>query len=380
MKIIAIIQARMNSSRLPGKVMKQILNKPILYHIVKRVERSKLIDNVIIATTNDASDDKIYDYCQKQKICIYRGEQEDVFDRFYQITKLIKPEIIIRITCDCGLIDPIIIDNMIEYFQKNEYDYINNTALVKNSYPDGMDVEICNYESLMKINKLTKNNKPREHFKYCFYNHADIIRIKKYEYVNNKYNHLNLNTIHLSIDNQFDFNLIKNIYQYFKHNMFNYEEVLEYLNNNSQLLKISLEDKKVSIGPQKYIEAKKFIPGGTQLLSKRPELFLPNQWPTYYNKVNGIEVADLDGNKLIDMCYNGIGSTILGACDPYVNSKVHRAIDKGNMSTLNSPYELKLAKLLCKLHPWADMVRYARSGGEACTIAVRISRAYTGRM
>ncbi len=132
-------------------------------------------------------------------------------------------------------------------------------------------------------------------------------------------------------------------------------------------------------GQRLYEKAKKRIPGGTQLLSKRPEMFLPEQWPAYYSKARGVEVWDLDGNRYTDMSYNGIGSCILGAADPDVDDAVRAAISTGTMSTLNAPEEVALADLLCELHPWAGMVRYARSGGEAMAVAVRIARARTGR-
>ena len=128
-----------------------------------------------------------------------------------------------------------------------------------------------------------------------------------------------------------------------------------------------------------YEKAKKIIPGGTQLLSKRPETFLPDLWPAYYEKAKGCRVWDLDGNKYTDMSYMGIGASILGYADKDVDSAVKTAVDKGSMCTLNCPEEVELAELLCKLHPWAEMVRYARTGGEAMAIAVRIARAKTGK-
>ena len=132
-------------------------------------------------------------------------------------------------------------------------------------------------------------------------------------------------------------------------------------------------------GQRLYRQAKIRIPGGTQLLSKRPEMFLPDLWPSYYSRAKGVEVWDLDGNRYIDMSYNGIGACILGAADPDVDGAVKAAIDAGSMSTLNCPEEVELADLLCELHPWAEMVRYARSGGEAMVVAVRIARAHTRR-
>lgn len=126
-----------------------------------------------------------------------------------------------------------------------------------------------------------------------------------------------------------------------------------------------------------YKKAKTLIPGGTQLLSKRPEMFLPELWPAYYEKAKGCEVWDLDGNKYIDMITMGIGACILGYADDDVNNAVKASIDKGGMSILNAPEEVELAELLCSLHPWAGMVRYTRGGGEAMTVAVRIARAKT---
>lgn len=124
-----------------------------------------------------------------------------------------------------------------------------------------------------------------------------------------------------------------------------------------------------------YRLAKKIIPGGTQLLSKRPEMFLPELWPAYYSKAKGCKIWDLDKNEYMDMSYMGIGSCILGYADEDVDQAVIKVIKEGTMSTLNAPEEVELAKLLIKLHPWAQMVRYARTGGEAMAIAVRIARA-----
>ena len=130
---------------------------------------------------------------------------------------------------------------------------------------------------------------------------------------------------------------------------------------------------------QLYRRAKQLIPGGTQLLSKRPEMFAPDQWPAYYRSAKGCETVDLDGNLYLDMSGMGIGACLLGFADPDVTAAVVRRVQDGVASTLNSPDEVALAELLIELHPWADKVRYARTGGEAMAVAVRIARAATGR-
>ena len=126
-------------------------------------------------------------------------------------------------------------------------------------------------------------------------------------------------------------------------------------------------------------KAKRLIPGMTQLLSKRPDMFSQGVWPGYYQKAKGAEVWDLDGNKYVDMSIGGIGATILGYADDDVDNAVIEAIRNGVASSLNCPEEVELAEVLCQLHPWADMARFTRGGGEAMSVAVRIARAHTGK-
>lgn len=136
-------------------------------------------------------------------------------------------------------------------------------------------------------------------------------------------------------------------------------------------------DIKIGKGQKLYLDAKKVIPGGTQLLSKRPEMFLPDLWPAYYSKAKGCRIWDLDGNEYIDASYMGIGANVLGYANDEVDAAAKEAIDKGGMCTLNAPEEVYLAQKLTELHPWAGGVRYAKAGGEAMALASRIARAYT---
>ena len=141
----------------------------------------------------------------------------------------------------------------------------------------------------------------------------------------------------------------------------------------------SREELLAASGPALYRRAKELIPGGTQLLSKRPEMFAPDYWPAYYSKAKGCRVWDLDGREFIDMSIMGVGACVLGYADDEVDEAATRVIRDGVSSTLNCPEEVELAEALLDLHPWFDRVRYARSGGEAMAIAVRIARAATKR-
>jgi glutamate-1-semialdehyde aminotransferase/spore coat polysaccharide biosynthesis protein SpsF (cytidylyltransferase family) len=381
---ILIIQARCGSSRLKNKIFLNLNDKPILLNIVDKCKLSKNIHKIIIATSTNIEDDKIYDFCCLNDIDCYRGDERDLINRYYYLCKLLNPQNIIRITCDCPFIDIEELDNMIINFQDNNYDYMFNTDELdcNKIYPEGSDIEIFNFKTLEYL--MLNEKDIREHcvgiirVKKEFY--KDIFNIHFYDFhLNNLKLHNNFNGIHLSIDTKNDYEVAQFIYSNFKDKaLFSYSEILKFLDENYEKY-IEIKNKKNldRTGQELYKKAKNIIPGGTQLLSKRPEMFLPDNWPSYYSKVEGIEVTDLDGNKYIDMGINGIGSCILGANDKDVNNAVIECINRGSMSTLNHPNEVYLTEKLIELHPWAGMARYTRSSGEACSVAVRIARAHS---
>lgn len=135
----------------------------------------------------------------------------------------------------------------------------------------------------------------------------------------------------------------------------------------------------MSTGTDLYLHAKQLIPGGTELLSKRPEMFLPDGWPSYYSRCKGARVWDLDGREYFDFATMGVGACVLGYGDDDVDAAVVECIREGSMCSLNAPEEVLLAERLVALHPWAEMARFSKTGGEACAIAVRIARAASGR-
>jgi len=376
-KISIIIQARMGSSRLPNKVSKKLFDKNTLEHIIFRLNKCSNVNNILINTTSNYEDDYIADFCDKNKISYYRGSENNVLDRYYQCALISNTDIIVRITGDCPLIDPYIVDDMISNFLKlNLKHYCMEYHDGNYAFPDGFDCEIFTFDVL----KEAKFNAslPEE------FEHVSPYIIKKYGFhkykikLEKEYKNLDLDKTHLSLDTEHDYEVLKNIFNnvYSKNTEFTIYDVLEYLNNNPNIL---INNKEIDVfngkGQELYKEAKKIIPGGTQLLSKRPEMFLPNHWPAYYQKASGIEITTLDGVKMKDFSYMGVGSCILGYKDEDVNKEVHISVDKGNMSTLNCPSEVELTKLLVELHPWAEMARYTRASGEACSMAVRIGRA-----
>jgi Spore coat polysaccharide biosynthesis protein F, CMP-KDO synthetase homolog len=159
--ISAIIQARMGSSRLPGKVMKEVSGHPVLYHVIERVSRSRMINEVVVATTFEKEDLAILEFCAGMGIRVFAGSEEDVLDRYYQAAKLCKPDHVVRITADCPLHDPAVIDRVIHKHLELDNDYTSNT--LEETFPDGLDCEIFTFAALEQAWKKAKLLSEREH-------------------------------------------------------------------------------------------------------------------------------------------------------------------------------------------------------------------------
>ena len=159
MKVVAIIQARMGSSRLPGKVMMKLANKPVLAHIIERLSYCKMIEKIVVATTNEPSDDLVKNYCTNNKIECYRGNLEDVLDRYYHTAKIYHADPIVRITCDCPVIDPVVVDAIITGYLSGEYDCYG----LGGKFPDGLDCTVYSFSALEKAWKEAKLKSEREH-------------------------------------------------------------------------------------------------------------------------------------------------------------------------------------------------------------------------
>ena len=375
-KVLAIIQARYNSSRFPGKVIKKINNKTILEILIQRLSKSKLITKIIVACSNSSSDKAIVDISNKLGVDCFIGSEVDVLDRFYNAAKKYDNFSILRITADCPLIDSEIVDKVINNFFLRRVDYASNTN--PPTFPDGLDVEIFKFSVLKETYLKAKKYFEREHVTPFMINNR---KYKKFNLKNSK----DYSSLRLTLDERKDFILIKKIIENFKNNLyFNLEDILYFYKKNKKIFLINSNIKRnegynMNLGQKMWKRAKNVIPGGTMLFSKNPDIFLPNFWPAYFEKTKGCSVWDLEGKKYFDLSLMGIGTNILGYSKREVDDAVRKVIDKGNMSTLNSKEEILLAEKLIQMHTWAEKVRFARTGGEAAAIAVRIARAATGR-
>ena len=378
MNVIAIIQARMGSTRLPNKVMLPV-NKggtPLIGVLLSRLSKSKEINKIILATSIKPQNQPLVEYVEKLGFDVFQGSERDVLDRYYRAALQQDPDIVVRITGDCPLVDPEIVDSVIKAYRLSNADYVCNVN--PPTYPDGLDVEVFSFSALEDAYKEAKMPAEREHV-------TPFIRNSGRFKVENITNSVNLSNERWTVDEPEDYEVIKSIFEYFSPEIdFSWKEVLQLkklqpviFSKNQHLIRNEGFD--MGTGQKLYKRAKKLIPGGNMLLSKRPEMYLPDKWPSYFSKSKGCKVWDLDGEEYIDMSIMGIGTNILGYGHPEVDEAVIKAVKDGNMSTFNCPEEVYLAEKLVDIHPWADMVRFARAGGEINSIAVRIARAYTGR-
>lgn len=208
MKVLAIIQARMGSSRLPGKILKEVNGKALLFYQIERLRQSDEIDQLVIATTVEQQDNQIVEFCKKHKVDYYRGSESDVLARYYQTWKEYGGDIIVRLTSDCPIIDPMIVDEIIRYYKTNKYDYVSNT--IERTFPRGLDTEVFSKKVLEKTYKLATLERDREHVTAYIYTHPEIFTIGSYiglqDYSNYRW----------TVDTQEDYLLIKNLLEAYK--------------------------------------------------------------------------------------------------------------------------------------------------------------------
>ena len=375
MSTVAIVQARLGSVRLPNKVLLEIKGEKIIDVVVKRLMLCQKIDKIVIATGASAENELLINHLKQRGINVFVGSETDVLKRYLECAEAHKAQHIVRITADCPLIDPKVVDAVINLYKETKADYGTNTLIP--TYPDGLDVEVFSIETLRLTEKLTSENTDREHV-------TRHMR-KTLDNTVNLRNEVDLSDFRMTLDEQADYDFMKAICASSNSlsNIF-WQDVVDGIRSGKyqDLLQSGIqrnEGAEMTDGQKLYKRAKSMIPGGTMLLSKRPEMFLPNRWPSYFSKASGCTIWDLDQNELLDMSIMGIGTNTLGYGHPIVDQAVQEAVQNGNLSTLNCPEEVWLAEELLSMNPWAGGVRFARTGGEANAIAVRIARAAIGR-
>lgn len=376
MKVVALVQARMGSTRLPNKVMKLVGGVPMIELLLVRLSRATEVDQIVVATSTDVRNQPLVSYLQARGYACEQGSENDVLDRFVHAARAHHADVVVRITGDCPLVSAALVDECIRRFKIAGVDYFSNVS--PPTYPDGLDIEVCSLQALEQAWRETTKPDDREHvtsylresghFKTACMSHTQ-----------------DLSSLRWTVDEPADFEVIEKVFEHFHPRVdFTWEDVLQLQHQKPEIFSVNQqiirnEGAVMGTGQKLWKRAKQVIPGGNMLLSKRAEMFLPDQWPAYFSRAKGCKVWDMDGKEYTDMSIMGIGTNILGYGHPEVDEAVRKTVDAGNMSTFNCPEEVYLAEKLIELHPWADMVRLARSGGEANAIAIRIARAASGK-
>jgi spore coat polysaccharide biosynthesis protein SpsF len=231
--IVAIVQARMGSTRLPGKVLSRILGKPMLWHLINRLKRSRLLDQIVIATTDKERDRPILELADEMGIGSFAGSEDDVLDRYYQAATKFSADIVVRITADCPLIDPKVVDKVIQRYLEEDCDYATNA--IRRTYPDGLDVEVFSYMALEKAWKEAEWASEREHVTPYIWKNPDKFRLVNVE------NSVNLSDLRWVVDEEIDLQFVRQVYEhlYKEGQVFYMEQILELLGEYPELRQIN---------------------------------------------------------------------------------------------------------------------------------------------
>ena len=226
---IAILQARMSSRRLPGKVLREINGKPMIYWQLQRIYRAKNVDKVIVATSTDTTDDPLVDFLNSEEVLYVRGSLDNVKERFDNVIRQFPAESFIRLTGDCPLVMPSLIDDLVDAFHEAEVDYLSNT--IKPTFPDGLDIEVVKTEAFKRLDNASLSKAEIEHVTYGLYSRTDQFTTQNF--VNSQ----DLSNLRWTVDYQEDLDFVRDVFSHFigREDSFNLIELLDYLGNNREL-------------------------------------------------------------------------------------------------------------------------------------------------
>ncbi len=390
-RVIAIIQARMGSSRLPGKSLMDLAGMPLLGRVIAQVAGAKLLTDIVIATSNDATDDAIAEFANEHGYNVVRGSENDVLSRYQLAAASASADIVVRITGDCPLHSPDTIDEVIRAFLEARVDYACNT----NPYtrPDGQDVEVFTREILDLAAANATFAPDREHVTPW------MKRCKDASILNFRHANSHHPDLRWSVDHPDDLEFARTVWAYLDQmgqGPFQFGEIMSAINqsnaqqgqaiiNEGFYLSIFREAIDEAAVPKKldnsfaWLErSDQVIPGAAQTYSKSWRHHIRGVTPIFLESGKGAIVTDVDGNQYVDLI-QGLLPNILGYAQEEVNEAAHQRAKNGHSFSLAHPVEVELAERLCKLIPCAEMVRFGKNGSDATSGAVRAARAYTGR-
>jgi glutamate-1-semialdehyde aminotransferase/spore coat polysaccharide biosynthesis protein SpsF (cytidylyltransferase family) len=389
--VVAIIQARMGSSRFPGKSLADLCGRPMLWRVFERARRAEGVDNVVIATTDRPADNELAQFCSANNIPCFRGSEEDVLDRFYRTAQKFQADTVVRITADCPLIDPKMIGKVLARYLQGNWDYVSNA--LRYTYPDGLDVEAFSFAALQQAWREAKRPSDREHV-------TPYLRVGNFRVCNVENERPFAPGIprRWTVDYPSDLDFVRLVYECVGEEG-DFEAVLNLLERDPELKnaftpRISNEGYYRSLFREAVAESAqplclkesqawlarslKIIPSGAQTFSKKYTQYVQGVAPVFLQSGSGCRVRDVDGNCYIDYV-QGLLPNILGYANADVNRAVAEQLNEGHSFSLPHPLEVRLAERLKALIPCAEMVRFGKNGSDATAGAVRVSRAFTGR-
>jgi glutamate-1-semialdehyde 2,1-aminomutase/spore coat polysaccharide biosynthesis protein SpsF len=391
--VLAIIQARMGSTRLPNKVLASIGDRPMLWHVLNRLSYVPAVEQTVVATSTEPADDPIVTFCRENRFECFRGSEKDVLDRFYCAAKHYAADVIVRITADCPMIDPQIVDKVLKAYIEGAHDYVTN--ILRYTYPDGQDVEIFSFDALATAWHEATLPLEREHVtpylktsgRFRTFNVENEVDLSPFNY-------------RWTVDEPADLDFVRAVYDRLGTNgrPFGMNEVLELLDKETDLSRInqggirnegyykslllesSMPHRNLNLKQSNELKARaeRWIPSGTQTFSKGPTQFVQGAAPVFLKRGRGSRVWDVDGNEYIDFPM-ALGPIILGHNYPAVTAAVTHQIQDGTTFSLPHSLEVEVAEMLVETIPCAQMVRFGKNGSDVTAGAVRAARAFTGK-
>lgn len=375
MKKIAIIQARMGSSRLPGKVLKDLQGRSVLQWVIDAANAINGIDSIIVATSTEQQDNEIEEWCQAQNISIFRGDEKNVLERYYQAAQQNNAEpgdVIMRLTADCPLLDPQVCGEVLQLFIRAGKDYVNNIGNPR-AWPDGLDCEVFTFNALEKSYEEADDELYKEHVTLYIRRHPEL-----FSCLSLSCPVAGIGEYRWTLDTADDFEHITILTDRLNASSAPYS----YLD----ILQVEKQDEDRSIGNLHGLEqslihlpkALQVTPGASQTFSKSYIQHIEGISPFFIERGKGPYVWDIDGNRYLDYL-SALLPVLLGYGDDDVDEAIKAQLAKGISFSLATRLETELATMLIDIIPCAEMVRFAKNGSDVTAGAIRLARAYTER-
>ena len=388
MRTVALVQARMGSSRLPGKVMKNLGGIPLIEFLLRRLSKSALIDQIVVATSVSHENIPLLNHVSKLGFSTFEGEEHDVLDRFYRAALQYDADVVVRITGDCPLIDARLVDELILAYRDAHVDYVSNT--LPPTFPDGLDIEVFSKEALKRAFEESTAASEREHVT-PYMRHSGKFTTR------NVLSGQDFSSERWTVDEDADLKMIDKIVEHYSPDIhFRWEQVINFskespeiftMNQNitrnegyikSKLAEIKLrkvDNFKESVNFKNAIH--NLIPGGAHTYSKGDDQF-PALSPAAIDFGKGSHIWDVDGNEYLD-CSMGLTSVSLGHAYQSVVNAVASELVRGVNFQRPSILEKEMAERFLEIVPQHDMIKFAKNGSIVTTAAVKLARAFTDR-